>query len=951
MKPLLLKMSAFGPYADETEVDFSKLGDGAVYLITGDTGAGKTTIFDGITYALYGEASGSSRDDARMLRSKYARPETPTYVELTFSYRGREYRVRRSPEYERPKARGEGVTKQPATAELFFPDGRPPLTKTTEVTKAVTELIGLDRNQFSQIAMIAQGDFLRLLLAKTEERSAIFRKIFRTASYQQLQEAVRRDTNRIYGEYQDAEKRLRQSAEMMQAVDERQQREIDGFETLHTEEFLAAFEAQDRLDEIRLEELQRKSAFLDETISRLKVRLEKSEELDKVRKDRKTAEDRLAAGEPALIQARRNLSEAETKAERADVLTAEMAGLEAQLGDYDELDRMQKELDEIAAQIREKTQKQQKLKTDQESQKTGLDRAKARQQELNSAPKKKVEALQARERIRELRKKIAEAREARKKCTKAIRDLEECQKTYQEARENEIRVNAEYRRKNQLFLDAQAGILALTLEEGLPCPVCGSVHHPAPARLSREVPEESQVQEAQKQLGEAQEALTFAHGRVSEANSVMQMEMRNALPVLREVLPAEIAAQLPEDFPVVDIAEWSRRKQRFQELTSLMEVGLAKREKEQSEREAKFDTAIQMLEKQEEELESLTRRIPEEEQRLKETEKQFNHLNVELVEDKTISFQRGQAVTSRKSSLRYASKKEAEGHIQKIMRQKKQLLDAQNAAREKVQELEKEKTGLESALQLLINRQIEMEVTLNDVDVEALQARIEELTGEKAESLEQEKRIFSRRQNNGQRMDEIRGQYQDSLKKAKAYGWMKNLSDTISGSLSGQEKIMLETYVQSAYFDRVIGMANTRFMQMSSGQFELVRRMEAANQRSQSGLELDVIDHHNGSRRSVRTLSGGESFLASLALALGMADEIQRSAGGIRIDAMFIDEGFGSLDEETLNQAIKVIDGLRSGGRMVGIISHVSELKSRIPNQIVVTKDLAGESHISIRTE
>ncbi len=951
MKPLLLKMSAFGPYAREAEVDFSRLGEGTVYLITGDTGAGKTTIFDGITYALYGEASGTSRDDARMLRSKYARPETPTYVELTFEVRGREYCVRRSPEYERPKIHGEGVTKQPASAEMTFPDGRQPLTKTTEVTKAVTELIGLDRNQFSQIAMIAQGDFLRLLLAKTEERSAIFRKIFRTAPYQQLQEAVRRDANRLLGEYQDADKRLRQSAGTMEAADERQQQVIDGFDTMHVEEFLEIFESQDRVDKFGLEELQLQAATRDETIGRLKARLEKLDELIGIRRDRKETEDRLAAGEPELKQAKKTLADAEGKTVQIDALTAEMAGLEGQLGDYDELDRQQKDLDEIAAQISEKTRTLQAQKKTFETRKTGLEQSKARQQELASAPAKKVEAIQGRDRTRERRAKIAQAGEALKKCTQAIRRLENCQKAYQDARKEEIRANENYRQKNQLFMDAQAGILALTLEEGLPCPVCGAVHHPDPARLAKEVPDQEQVRQAEKEHSDAQTALTLAHGSVSEANSAMQTEMKYALPQLKEALPGEIAARLPEDFPVVDMAEWGRRKQRFQEMTPLMETGLAKRETEEREREEKFDKAILLLEKQNTALEALTRQIPEDERKLAETEGQVNQLNIELMQDRTISLQRSQVVTARRSSLRFASRKEADDRIRAAQKEKVQLQKAQADARDRVQSLEKAKTGLESALQLLINRQIEAEVHLSGTDAEELRNRIDKLTEEKTAGLDLEKRIYARRQNNLARMEEIRSQYKDSQEKALAFSWMKNLSDTISGSLSGKEKIMLETYVQSAYFDRVIAMANTRFMQMSSGQFELVRRKEAANQRSQTGLELDVIDHHNGSRRSVRTLSGGESFLASLALALGMADEIQRSAGGIRIDAMFIDEGFGSLDEETLNQAIRVIDGLRSGGRMVGIISHVNELKSRIPNQIVVTKDLSGESHITIKTE
>lgn len=477
MRPIKLILSAFGPYAGRVELLLDRLGQSGLYLITGDTGAGKTTIFDAITFALYGEASGGSREPS-MLRSKYADPATPTEVTLRFVYAGREYTVRRSPEYTRPARRGAGMVTQAAEAELTCPDGRV-ITRLREVNQALCGILGVDRQQFSQIAMIAQGDFLRLLLADTRDRQAIFREIFKTGRYQTLQERLKTE-----------------------------------------------------------------SAALRQQCDALRQRVEQS--LGRVRD---------AAGQPL---------------------------------------------------------------------------------------------------------------------------------------------------------------------DGLP-------------------PEDA--------LARTETLLAAA----PEMDLAAQRERRAAL--------ADRRAELAD-----------RREQ----------------------------------------------------------------LRLRLAGNAAARDEAGAALTQ----------------------------------------------------------------------LTRLEAR---------------------------------------------WGWVRALADTAGGSLNGKEKVMLETYVQTAYFDRIVARANTRFMVMSAGQYELQRCRTADNNRSQSGLELEVVDHYNGTVRSVRTLSGGESFLASLALALGLSDEVQSSAGGIRLDTMFVDEGFGSLDEQALQQALQALASLTGGNRLIGLISHVAELKDRIDRQIVITKQRAGGSTAVLR--
>lgn len=750
MRPLKLVMSAFGPYAEKTEIDFGKLGTQGIYLITGDTGAGKTTIFDAIIFALYGEASGSFRD-ASMFRSKYALPETPTYVELTFQYAEKTYLVQRNPEYVRPKDRGEGFTTQRADAILRFPDGRA-VTKVKDVTAAVTELIGLNRSQFMRIAMIAQGDFQNLLMAKTEERSKIFREIFHTGAYQILQERIKAETLEKKAEYDDVTKRILQYMDGVRMPQEHPCRAIlelaaKSRSAENTEEFLRELFA------FNIEE--------EENLALLAEKLQKTEgELEKVNQ-------RLGSAQAA----KRAQQQMQTARE---VIAREEVRLPALKAAY-ETEREKKDIREALAVEIENDSRQMRV-----------------------------------------------YKEAQQEHQKIKNRLMRAQTDYQRAAEQTEVLRGEYQRMERRFLDAQAGLLAAGLQEGEKCPVCGSTHHPQLAALSTDAPNEEMLQKKKKRLAEL------------EADMVRQSN-----------LAAGIRAQV--------------------------------------------QTAEEKLAQEQKKL------VPEQELLQKREKKQ----------------QMEQALEQARSAYE-SSKKALE----------------QNMA----------------LLATLLGQQTEAGMA----DMEALTERKSVLMREKAAVQEMRDGCSLRLQTNRQAAKNIAREKEALQKIEQKYIWMKALSDTANAGLRQKDRITLETYIQTTFFERILECANVRLMVMSGGQYELKRKEEADRRTSQSGLEIDVIDHYNGTVRSVKTLSGGETFMASLSLALGLSDEIQSQAGGIRLDTMFVDEGFGSLDEEALNQAMKALMGLTEGRRLVGIISHVTELKERIEHQIVIRKEPGSGSHVKI---
>lgn len=915
MRPVKLTLSAFGPYAGRMELELDRLGDSGLYLITGDTGAGKTTIFDAITFALYGEASGTSRAPG-MFRSKYALPETPTFVELEFLYGGQTYWVRRVPEYERPAKRGGGTTTQQQEAELHRPDGTI-VTRTREVTAAVEEIMGLNRNQFTQIAMIAQGDFLKLLLASTDERIKIFRKLFRTERYGTLQEQLKIQANALARTYEQERAGMLQAAQTLTGTEEDTQ-QLARAEAMTCEELTALSDAMIGRDQAQEREIARQLTAADESLSQSRQRLEQAQELEQMQGRLEQSAAQLKQAEETLAARQRDRAQEQCRAPEAERALEKITQLRGQLPQYARLDQEQKKQAELLAQQEENLRRLQQCEEALERLKQQREAARQEQETLQdcAAVQERLTAErrdQAR-RMEHLRTLWADTGTLKK----LEQELTAAQSYYRSAVGRAEECRAVYDRKNRAFLDAQAGILASALERDHPCPVCGSRDHPAPAPLAQDAPGEEEVNRAKAEMDRAAAAEAEQSRRAGRISGQVE-SMRRA-----------VADRISQLIPDTGEEAWESRltgeTALVQEKMQQLDESLAEQEKN-----------IRRLEQVRALLARAERKVPDGEQAVHDLRTACTRLERDIRHVK-------EDIGNIRGELPCESSAQAEREIKELERFREQHDRLTQQAEKALQAAHSAVDNLRGTVQELTEQLAKRERP----DAEQARAVLEEWTRRKKELSDTQLAVHARVEKNRAARERIL-HFGEGLSAAEdQLKWMKALSDTANGTLSGQGKIMLETYVQTAYFDRILVRANTRLMAMTDGQYELERRRSAENNRSQSGLDLEVIDHYNGSRRSVRTLSGGESFLASLALALGLSDEIQSAAGGVQLDAMFIDEGFGSLDEETLHQAVRALSGLAESRRLVGIISHVSELKEQIDRQIVVTKDRSGGSRAEI---
>lgn len=910
MRPVYIRMSAFGPYAGIQELNMEELGAGGLYLITGDTGAGKTTIFDAITFALYGEASGDSRE-AGMLRSKYADPSVPTEVELTFIYGGKTYKVCRNPEYERPTKRGTGMTMQKAEAELIYPDGRV-VTKPKDVTAAVTEIMGVNREQFCQIAMIAQGKFRDLIEKGTTERQKIFREIFRTAPYQQVQDILK-------GKYRALERECETLRESVKQYIQGILWNKDASEETPVEEVMELLTEQNKADqEIQaglLEELQQK----EQVLQKIRSELERDRERKKRQKLYLELQDKRQEQQEQLVEVRRRYQGEQEKGPERQRIGDEISRLESLMPQYLHLEELKK--NERADQDeREKLSgKQRQYEAKQEELKGKIQEGREAGESLADAPEEYQKLLFESEKHQKYMERLQNLSKVILQYEKLQQNLLVKQQEYQTVRDRVQKKESEYRVKNQAFLDEQAGILAQTLVEDQPCPVCGSIHHPAPAEQNPGAPSKDELELLQQELEQCRVREAEASRKAGELLGNVQSRAES---IKREAEGLELTGTLEE--MKHQLANLQKQGQTTEKQLQ-QEKGLA------SEKVKQKDMWNRLLPEQEKALEKVTEELQQTRERQAALESKQKAAGEEI-----------QRLTE---VLPYPGQKEAQDkHIELVQKQnvmKRQLEQAEKA----VQTAEVEIAGTEGRLKEL-RQQLEEAV---EADTEALRQKQAEIETEKAACEERGKELHHRIQNNQSVLKNLQNRSKELVEKEKQYTMIRSLAVTALGNIPGKEKIMLETYVQMTYFDRIIARANTRLMVMTGGQYEMKRRRGSSNLRSQSGLELDVIDHYNGSERSIRTLSGGESFQASLSLALGLADEIQASAGGIRLDTMFVDEGFGSLDSESLEQAVQALAGLAESKRLVGIISHVDELKNRIDRQIVVKKERSGGSSAEIR--
>ena len=919
MRPLKLTLSAFGPYCKTTEIDMSSLGEKGLYLITGDTGAGKTTIFDAITFALYEQASGDNREN-KMLRSKYAQPATPTYVEFTFEYAKKQYTVRRNPEYDRPALRGSGTTTEDAKASLILPDGST-IDKRKEVNSYIRELIGLDGNQFRQIAMIAQGDFLKLLLASTKERQEIFRKLFKTDFYSKIQERLRQDSNRLNRDMTAVRASISQyivgvvCPQQSNFFEQLEKAKSGGILTSEAIFLISELINQDRSAE---QDCAKDLIQTDSALEEINEQLIKALEQQKLSLQLQQSIAAYEQKKPLLQQLEQKLADERARQPEIDAIEGETALINSELAQHDAVAAKKQQFDKVCREMSDCDALIKQTEASAVKAEAEIAALKAEHSALGTAGEKKQQLLLELEQTRSLYKEF-------EKLFFDIDRYKMLRDQWQAAKEKYALADAECHRllkiyddENRAFLSEQAGILSEQLTDGEPCPVCGSVCHPAPAKKSQSAPSEAQLKKSRSDYEKAQQAAVAAS---SEAGSIKGTAIAQ-----KEAVENGITRLLGE----FQIGEAYRQsKQKLSELKAKSASLNADIEKEQK----------NILRKQQ-----LDRQLPQ-----KETQLQMLKSEVQSLKQRFSALEAQKLALQNQASelcskLKFKTKAAAEAKLKLLIDKKSAYRSALINAEQQFNDCSRIVIDLSGRIELL-KSQLKGS---KSYDCDSLSAKKQQLANHRAELLKQQKQLHSRISSNSSALQSITTQNELLEKLEKRYSWLLALSDTANGSISGKEKVSLEAYVQTTYFDRIIARANIRLMEMTGGQYELIRRRQAANNISQSGLDLNIIDHYNDTQRSVNTLSGGESFKASLSLALGLADEIQSSAGGIRLDSMFIDEGFGSLDDESLSQAVRVLTGLTEGNRLVGIISHVAELKSKIERQIVITKQKSGGSSVAI---
>lgn len=919
MRPLKLTLCAFGPYAGRVELDLAALGDRGLYLITGSTGAGKTTLFDAITFALFGEASGGTRE-ASMLRAKTADPATPTEVTLAFLYRGQVYEVRRNPAYERLKLRGTGTTREAAGAELRLPDGRT-IARPDEVNARIVELLGVNKAQFCQIAMLAQGEFLKLLLADTRDRQAHFRALFKTDIFRLFQDELKAEAAKLTAARRAAQARMAQIIDgalcpaddpLCPALDAAKRGEATAADALS---LLDALIASDRA---RAEALEPEIAGAESRVGALTELLARAGEQQKTRDALEADRGTLSKKQPELEARTAALNAEEARAPEAKRLEGEAAEIEHDLPQYRQLEEIRARIDALERSLRDSRAAQER----QEDALTRLDaeiRAlRDERQALARAGEERArmagEYAQLEERARALNgldgdlKRLSTLRAA----------LADAQARYIEAQAREESASHLAEDLRRAFNSEQAGIMASRLVEGEPCPVCGSTAHPRKAVPSAHAPTEAAVKRAE---GDARKARQEASDRSAEA--------------AREKGRADSAGSAVLDKAAALLGEEAARD---------IERALDRATAETAAQMRDLKKLIQAEDNRIRRRDDLDRQLPRREAALPKAREDLEALRRSRAADARECERLKADAEARAAGLAFPNAAAAQARARALRAQAEAMAQALEAARKAhdacVQAIVALKARIEHAEGLLAGAE-PVDTAAREAERAEWSARAEGLNLSRAEARHRLAVNASAREAFNRAAGEL------SALDAR-WQWVNALSDTANGTLTGRDKVMLETYVQATYFDRILRRANIHLLRMSDARYELRRCRTAGDKKTQSGLDMEVVDHVNGATRSVRTLSGGESFIASLSLALGLSEEIQRSAGGIRLDTLYVDEGFGSLDEDTLRQALRALNSLTEGSRLIGIISHVDALRAAIDRQIVVTRDKTGESRVKI---
>ena len=1066
MRPLKLKMQAFGSYGRETVIDFTKP-EQNLFLITGDTGAGKTTIFDAIVFALYGEASSTSnKKEGVVLQSQYAELNIEPYVEMEFMEGEERYTVRRVPRHlktvTRGAAKGKGTREITGSVTLFMPDGTEYPSK--ETNAKLQEITGLTKSQFMQVAMIAQGEFMELLRAKSDDKKKIFRKLFNTEMYEQIvnelgnrKRNMEREIAVIRTRCQSETARIKFSGDKAEEknpgddeislcekrLEELKKRVSDGEIVVMPEltEVLERYlvildnqlkkaqklyedaaEIRDKKRDIYIEAQQLQSLFIQrkQTEEELEEYRKQSFEMENKEKlagsvsdawEIKTFYDFWKAGQE---DAERVRTAFETQTERLPGLMEEEEGM------IQEEQKKQKELETVQEEYTRTLEKAEKAiqlfgqiketKKKMDMGKELLEKARIKEE----ADKKAFEVLENREKaLRDRSEQLADAGEKLAVCQSQMKEIngmtadlkalssiykeqktyekkiEELKEKYKEARASYEKKHGEYEKKRQNFLDAQAGFLASELMEGMPCPVCGSTEHPRPCVMKKEHSEFTRegmdlLEKETEKLRAEQENLSAEVKSNTDLRDVKKQDFDESFNRLKNRMRENIQA-LPEEFSPGQgqelIRQWMKEVQEngikyqrdWEELQSVQKQMKDLEEEKPAVRKQMEISAEQVREagiayesaKAEFQSYSFSSDF-ESEEAAKKTEAEAARKKERFTEDYNIARAAREKAGTERSNTETLIKKyraelpAAEAEEEKRKKNYESMAEGKEMA-------ESQWKSLTDIYEKQMTEQLRKEVQVFREGKKAAEGKAQSLTAAIGNrkppvmaDIQKETEDAEHRLKSAESLrDQIRSVYKDNKeadhilspmlqerqKLVEEHGRIDHLYRLVSGNVSGS-RMDLETYVQRYYLEKILYAANRRFRDMSAGQFELrMYNLEKAGEGKNRGLDLMVYSAVTGKEREVRTLSGGESFMAALALALGMADQIQESSVAINLDMMFIDEGFGSLDEHSRNQAVKVLLEMAEGSKLIGIISHVTELKQEIEDQLIVTKDESG-SHV-----
>ena len=923
MKPLKLTMSAFGSYAGKNVIDFTGQQQG-IFLITGDTGAGKTTIFDAITYALYNQTSGGERN-GNMMRSQYARPETETYVELEFLYRGQTYRVRRNPDYKITKTLKNGKIREqkvPHSVELTLPDGTVFPEKKNATDAKIIEILGLTADQFSQIVMIAQGDFLKLLYTKSDERKMIFSKLFRTDIYWKIQENLRRKSMEMDERIQENDRAFEQEKSRIMPLPESEEIPLDELVERLRERLKDALKEQN-LRRANVEELNKKITKYEE-INKLFVSLEKirqtGRELEARQaesKERRQQIENARKADKVLVAEQQNLRQQQAVEQSAQAI----AKMGETLADDQEM------FETLKTQLQEAEAKQKREAADTQKKMLALEQSFPSYEALQNARSEEQQAKKVWEDLRKtseesFHKKAAGIAALKEQQKRQEQIVEQTKKNWEQTSLSASESAKHYEHMYEAFLKEQAGILAENLSAGCPCPVCGSTVHPDPAKLSDHAVTELEVEQAKKTRAAAEEKRDLAYAAF-EAEKTEKQKL------------AQAVEKEEADFVLAQTIAKQQRKEAEQNYVSLQKTAEQIREKlvypSLAEAKKQYAAMQKALEAAEQEMERKR-------QKVSELAEAMNTLKGQkLAEEENQKTAKKLAVKTEKE---YAKLLEKSGFISE---ETYHLAILPERSRSKLEREEKEYESQclrQQSEQKLLEKQVSGKTYTDTTELNE-QLKVEKQALKEAEKTYME--LHTAYENDRSVLQNCAVYLEKGKKVESEDQVIKSLSKTANGRLSGSAKIDFETYIQRQYFKQIIHEANKRLLTMSNHQFILKLKEEAnTGRKTNEGLDLSVYSLVTDSERDVKTLSGGESFLAALAMALGLSDIVERSAGAIHPDMMFIDEGFGSLDAQSRQQAIEVLGELAGDSRMVGIISHVTELKEQIDHKLVVSRTDKG---------